>query len=247
MSRRLSPGPAPALRQRGGRGARRQASAQPGVSGWGSGCSVSGELVHDTPDMAGWHRRRRSSPLLLAAGGLWAGLAAEAAAQGRAGTDRAALEALWRLGLDRQRQLEDVGGARRVVWGVDRRRRPGHAAGAARQRVDGVHPRSEALDLGVRWGPRTGHERADGTFTELRTRIDALRRDVGLEAFPWTDGVLTAGVTPVRLVHLLELRESAGRGVCGIDDPRSGRCTSDAACEARQMSTSRRFRRVSGD
>ena len=43
-------------------------------------------------------------------------------------------------------------------------------------------------------------------FTELRTRIDALRRARGLPAFPWTDRVLTAGVTRVRLAHLLELR-----------------------------------------
>ena len=44
--------------------------------------------------MAGPHRRRRSS-LLLAAGTLWAGLTADAAAQGSAATDRAALEALY--------------------------------------------------------------------------------------------------------------------------------------------------------
>ena len=43
-------------------------------------------------------------------------------------------------------------------------------------------------------------------FTELRTRIDALRGAAGLPPFGWTDPVLTAGVTPVRLVHLLELR-----------------------------------------
>ena len=43
-------------------------------------------------------------------------------------------------------------------------------------------------------------------FTELRTRIDALRRDAGLAPFSWTDPVLTAGATPVRLVHLQELR-----------------------------------------
>ena len=47
-------------------------------------------------------------------------------------------------------------------------------------------------------------------FTELRTRIDALRRAGGLQAFPWTDPLLTAGVTPVRLVHLLELRSALG-------------------------------------
>ena len=45
-------------------------------------------------------------------------------------------------------------------------------------------------------------------FTELRTRIDALRRREGLTAFAWTDRVLTAGVTPVKLVHLTELRSA---------------------------------------
>ena len=43
-------------------------------------------------------------------------------------------------------------------------------------------------------------------FTELRTRIDALRNATGLARFSWTDPVLRAGVTRVRLVHLLELR-----------------------------------------
>ena len=43
-------------------------------------------------------------------------------------------------------------------------------------------------------------------FTELRTRIDALRSAAGLSRFSWTDPVLRAGVTPVRRVHLLELR-----------------------------------------
>ena len=41
------------------------------------------------------HYRRRSAPLLLAAVALWAGLAADAAAQGNAASDRAALEALY--------------------------------------------------------------------------------------------------------------------------------------------------------
>ncbi len=45
-------------------------------------------------------------------------------------------------------------------------------------------------------------------FTELRTRIDGLRRAAGLGPFAWTDPVLTPGETPVRLVHLLELRET---------------------------------------
>ena len=43
-------------------------------------------------------------------------------------------------------------------------------------------------------------------FTELRARIDVLRREAGLGPFAWTDPVLTAGVTRVRLAHLLELR-----------------------------------------
>ena len=57
-------------------------------------------------------------------------------------------------------------------------------------------------------------------FTELRARIDGLRRQSGLAAYRWTDPVLRAGVTPVRLAHLLDLREAlaaayaaAGRSV----------------------------------
>ena len=45
-------------------------------------------------------------------------------------------------------------------------------------------------------------------FTELRTRIDPLRRAAGLTPFRWTDLALRAGVTPVKLAHLLELREA---------------------------------------
>ena len=45
-------------------------------------------------------------------------------------------------------------------------------------------------------------------FTELRTRIDALRSAAGLLPFSWTDPVLRAGVTQVRRVHLLELRSA---------------------------------------
>ena len=62
-------------------------------------------------------------------------------------------------------------------------------------------------------------------FTELRTRVDTLRGEAGLERFAWTDVVLTAGATPVRLVHLLELREAlravyvaAGRAEPGWTD-----------------------------
>ena len=63
-------------------------------------------------------------------------------------------------------------------------------------------------------------------FTELRARIDALRRAASLLAFSWTDSVLSPGVTQVKLVHLWELREalgaayvSAGRLVPGWTDP----------------------------
>ena len=47
-------------------------------------------------------------------------------------------------------------------------------------------------------------------FTELRARIDALRRAAGLPAFSWTDSVLSPGVTQVKLVHLREFREALG-------------------------------------
>ena len=63
-------------------------------------------------------------------------------------------------------------------------------------------------------------------FTELRERVDALRRAVGPQAFSWTDTVLSPGVTLVKLVHLRELREAlgaayvaAGRPVPGWTDP----------------------------
>lgn len=39
-------------------------------------------------------------------------------------------------------------------------------------------------------------------------RIDALRREAGLAAFPRTDEALVIGVTSVRRTHLLELREA---------------------------------------
>ena len=45
-------------------------------------------------------------------------------------------------------------------------------------------------------------------FTELRVRIDVLRREAGLAPFSWTDPVLLAGGTPVRFVHLTELRSA---------------------------------------
>ena len=56
-------------------------------------------------------------------------------------------------------------------------------------------------------------------FTELRTRIDAVRRGVGLAPFPWTDPVLTPGETPVRLVHALELRAALAEAYAAAGRP----------------------------
>ena len=59
-------------------------------------------------------------------------------------------------------------------------------------------------------------------FTELRTRIDALRSAAGLLRFSWTDPVLRAGVTRVRRVHLHELRSALAEayGAAGRSVPR---------------------------
>lgn len=111
------------------------------------------------------------------------------------------------------------------------------APGTARIRVSATDPggRSAAQSFTVtvpRTAPFTDDPLRPGVtpvravhFTELRTRIDVLRRAAGLGSFPWTDPVLTAGVTPVRLVHLLELREAlaavhaaAGRAAPGWTD-----------------------------
>ena len=70
-------------------------------------------------------------------------------------------------------------------------------------------------------------------FTELRMRIDVLRRAAGLAPFPWTVAALTPGMTSVRRAHLLELRGGAGRGILGNGrggtgmDRRSGRDRGD--------------------
>ena len=40
----------------------------------------------------------------------------------------------------------------------------------------------------------------------MRTRVAALRARAGLPPVRWTDPVLTVGVTPVKRVHLTELR-----------------------------------------
>lgn len=71
--------------------------------------------------------------------------------------------------------------------------------------IELVHPPMPFTDYPLRPGVtpiRAVH------FTELRTRIDALRVAAGLPRFQWTDQVLRPGVTLVRLVHLIELREA---------------------------------------
>ena len=59
-------------------------------------------------------------------------------------------------------------------------------------------------------------------FTELRTRIDALRSAAGLPRFSWADPVLRAGATRVRRVHLLDLRVALAEayGAAGRAVPR---------------------------
>ena len=59
-------------------------------------------------------------------------------------------------------------------------------------------------------------------FTELRTRIDVLRRGAGLEPFGWTDPVLTPGATAVRLAHLLELRRALAAAYAAAGRPAPG-------------------------
>ena len=45
-------------------------------------------------------------------------------------------------------------------------------------------------------------------FLALRTQVDALRAAENLPAVRWTDPVLTVGATPVKRVHLVELRDA---------------------------------------
>ena len=47
-------------------------------------------------------------------------------------------------------------------------------------------------------------------FLALRAEVDALRAREDLPAMQWTDPVLTIGATPVRRVHLAELRDGLG-------------------------------------
>lgn len=73
-------------------------------------------------------------------------------------------------------------------------------------------------------------------LASLRSRIDGVRRGLGLARFVWTDPVLRWGVTPVDLVHVQELREAlnaayaaAGRVVPRWTDPVPAAGTIDLA------------------
>jgi hypothetical protein len=45
-------------------------------------------------------------------------------------------------------------------------------------------------------------------ITELRTRIDQVRANVGLSPFVYTDPTLTVGTTVVKAVHVTQLRQA---------------------------------------
>ena len=61
-----------------------------------------------------------------------------------------------------------------------------------------------------------------GSLTELRGRIDAVRRGCGLAEFSWVDPVIVPGVTPVRAVHITQPRTAlaAAYSSCGLTPPR---------------------------
>jgi hypothetical protein len=58
-------------------------------------------------------------------------------------------------------------------------------------------------------------------ITELRSRINTVRAQCGLQAFSFTDPSIVAGVTLVRAVHLLELRTALAQAyaACGETPP----------------------------
>jgi hypothetical protein len=43
---------------------------------------------------------------------------------------------------------------------------------------------------------------------ELRTRIDAVRASAGLTSFSWTDDPLIPGMTVIKAIHILQLRNA---------------------------------------
>lgn len=152
--------------------------------------------------MTGPRRRRLSTPL-LAACALWAGLGAEAAAQGSAASDRAVLEALYDAtgGPD---WIDDMNWktaaplgewfgvttdtAGRVTW-LELR---GNGLAGPISAALGELALLRNLSLGSRWDS-AAQEFIQNTLTAR---------------YSWTDRVLRAGVTRVRRVHVLELRSA---------------------------------------
>ena len=59
--------------------------------------------------------------------------------------------------------------------------------------------------------------------------IDVVRGVAALGPFPWTDPILTAGVMPIKLVHLLELREALAAGYIARERPALNR-SDDGGC-----------------
>lgn len=58
-------------------------------------------------------------------------------------------------------------------------------------------------------------------LTELRTRVNAMRRRCGLSDTAWTDPNVVPGATPVRAVHFTQLREAIEEAyrACGLTPP----------------------------
>jgi hypothetical protein len=54
-------------------------------------------------------------------------------------------------------------------------------------------------------------------LTELRGGLDPVRATLGLPALSYTDPSITAGVTPIRIAHIIELRQGTGGGAAAIN------------------------------
>ena len=69
--------------------------------------------------------------------------------------------------------------------------------------------------------PRAGMAARLEDLADLRTAVAVLRERCGLGPLRWTDQVIVRGLTPVRAVHLTELRAAIGDafGACGRTPP----------------------------
>lgn len=86
------------------------------------------------------------------------------------------------------------------------------ALGALPPGVTAGSPTAATVTIADADGPRFTDELSAGGpvravhLTELRLRTAALRLELDLAPFRWTDAVIMPGVTPIRAVHLTELR-----------------------------------------